>query len=105
MMAAYVDVHVEPVTAENLRTFATVLNDMADKLDPPASASPEVVERLAINQNDAMRQELAHVGNLVSDLACAMGVDQANPDGSWPDLAGRIQTLTRAALSIDGQTA
>jgi hypothetical protein len=48
----------------------------------------------AVNQNDAMRQELAHVSNLVSDLARAMHVDLANDDGSWPDLAGRIQKLT-----------
>ena len=56
------------------------------------------VERLAVEQNAAMRQELAHIGNLVSDLARAMGVDQANDDGSWPDLAGRIEKLTAAAL-------
>ena len=57
------------------------------------------IERAAIEQNSAMRQELAHVGNLVSDLAAAMGVDQANDDGSWPDLAGRLQKLIDRARS------
>jgi hypothetical protein len=56
----------------------------------------------AISQNDAMRQELAHVGNLVSDLAKAMGVDQANDNGSWPDLSGRLGKLIEAALQNDG---
>ncbi len=51
----------------------------------------------AVSQNDAMRQELAHVGNLVSDLARAMRVDQADADGSWPDLAGRIGKLIEFA--------
>ncbi|MET1083786.1 MAG: hypothetical protein ABWY12_12180 [Burkholderiales bacterium] len=51
----------------------------------------------ALEQNDAMRQELARVGNLVSDLARAMNVEQANADGTWPDLAGRIQRLALAA--------
>lgn len=48
---------------------------------------------IAFNQNDAMRQELAHVGNLISDLERAMRVDPADEDGSWPDLAGRINKL------------
>ncbi|MDH4746642.1 hypothetical protein OMP43_21685 [Sphingomonas sp. CBMAI 2297] len=47
----------------------------------------------AVNQNDAMRQELANVGNLISDLARALRIDQANDDGTWPDLAGRIRKL------------
>lgn len=64
-----------------------------------AEATPpdgELVDA-AIAQNAAMRAELAHVGNLVSDLARAMRVDQANEDGSWPDLAGRIEKLRHAA--------
>jgi hypothetical protein len=56
-------------------------------------AEPDRAERPAIEQNAAMREELAHVGNLVSDLARAMRVDQANADGSWPDLAGRLKLL------------
>jgi hypothetical protein len=56
----------------------------------------------AIDQNDAMRQELAHVGDLVSDLARRLRVDQANDDGTWPDLAGRIQKLI-GALPIHGE--
>lgn len=43
-----------------------------------ASAEAETEKRVleaALNQNDAMRQELAHIGNLVSDLARTMGVE------------------------------
>ena len=61
---------------------------------PKATAT---VEDAAINQNDRMRQELAHIGNLVSDLERAMHADPANPDGSWPDLAGRIERLKAKA--------
>jgi hypothetical protein len=59
----------------------------------------DMVEAVAIQQNDAMRQELSHVANLVSDMARAMRVDLANDDGSWPDLSGRIQRLTEAAIA------
>jgi hypothetical protein len=55
--------------------------------------SDEEVLRVALNQNDAMRQELAHVGNLISDLERVMRVDPADDDGGWPDLAGRINKL------------
>lgn len=61
---------------------------------PPAA---EPVLEAVLNQNDMMRQELAHVGNLVSDLERAMGVNPANEDGSWPDLGGRITRLKEAA--------
>jgi len=53
----------------------------------------------AVNQNDAMRQELATVGNLVSDLARALKIDQDNEDDSWPNLSGRIRKLIEGALA------
>jgi len=56
----------------------------------------EALLTAAVNQNDAIRQELAHVGNLVSDLARILRVEQANDDGSWPDLAGRIHKILTA---------
>jgi hypothetical protein len=67
-----------------------------------ALSQPEGVEdvlRIALDQNDAMRHELAYIGNLISDLARAMCVGQANDDGSWPDLPGRINRLIEVALS------
>jgi hypothetical protein len=51
----------------------------------------------ALNQNDTMRQELTHVGNLISHLERAMRVEPANADGTWPDLAGRICKLIAAS--------
>lgn len=71
-------------------------------LAKPATEAPCLVES-AINQNATMREELAHVGNLVSDLARLMRVDLANDDGSWPDLAGRIERLKSAFASPEAE--
>lgn len=83
--------------ADALRS-AVEAKDQADRDGHPdvLPAGGDAVMTAALNQNDAMRQELAHVGNLVSDLARALKVDQANDDGTWPDLAGRIQRLIAA---------
>jgi hypothetical protein len=88
--------HDTPYRAERQRARDAIVALGRLAITPAPPKSEQVggeVERLAIDQNDAMRQELAHVGNLVSDLARAMRVDQANDDGSWPHLAGRIQKL------------
>jgi hypothetical protein len=70
-------------------------------LTPPQSDVAGVdIHRAAIEQNGEMRQELAHVGNLISDLARAMNVDTANKDGTWPDLSGRIEKLILAARQM-----
>ena len=79
--------------------YETVWRMIEARMTGQSHSLPGDVGTAAINQNDAMRQELAHVGNKVSELARAMGVDQANDDGSWPDLAGRIEKLTLAALT------
>jgi Lar family restriction alleviation protein len=83
-MTPATDTEAEAITAWNTRQSHSL---------------PRDVGTAAINQNDAMRQELAHVGNKVSELSRAMGVEQANDDGSWPDLAGRIEKLIAAALT------
>lgn len=70
-------------------------------ISQPAFAAEDrtAVEIAAIRQNGAMREELTNIGNAISDLARAMRVDQANPDGSWPDILGRIRRLHDAALA------
>ncbi len=77
------------------KEVATIITALRAAL---AASRPTDADTLtaAVNQNDAMRQELANVGNLVSNLAGKLGVDQANSDGSWPDLAGRVQRLIDA---------
>lgn len=100
----------QPAGAKDIVAVAPNCSEIADRPQlhlcacglPPNNSSPkdcgqEGVTQAALNQNDAMRQELSNVGNLVSDLARAMGVDQANDDGTWPDLAGRIHNLTAIA--------
>lgn len=88
--------------------FSQFMIAVAERIEIAALTTPPAADEkllnAAVNQNDAMRQELSHVGNLVSDLARAMGVDQADADGGWPDLAGRINKLidhARTARSAD----
>lgn len=93
----------EEADNSNWQDWAALMRQSAMRIRALATPAPSdrgaALREAAIEQNDAMRQELANVGNLVSDLARAMRVDQANVDGSWPDLAGRIRKLIEAVLT------
>jgi hypothetical protein len=53
--AGYVRVHVEPVTVENLRKFAAMLNSMADKLEP-AKEEVRAAIRADLERGYSLRQ-------------------------------------------------
>jgi len=86
-------------TATLAERFARVRNAAAPQ--PPATGG--ALLSAAVGQNDAMRQELAAIGNKVSDLARLAGVDQANDDGTWPDLSGRLDKLIAALNPADAE--
>jgi hypothetical protein len=79
------------------------LTEPARKADRLGEGVAETLS-IALDQNDAMRQELVHLGNLVTTLESAMAVEHAEADGSWPKLPERIERLTNAARALPDPT-
>lgn len=96
------EVIVRALCEESLTAWREGITRGAERVADAVLAALKASERVivpagALDQNAAMRAELAYIGNLVSSLAAAMRVDQANDNGAWPDIAGRIEGLIAAA--------